>query len=1116
MANLVSPGVEVSVIDESFYTPATAGTIPMFFVVSAENKQNSSGTGTARGTTKQNAGVPFLLTSQRDLADTFGDPVFQTDNNNNPINGGELNEYGLQAAYSVLGVTNRAWVTRADLDLSQLEPSVDAPAAEPLNGTYWLDTDATQYGVFEWNGAAISEPNGQTFTAKTPIVVTEENDIATTGAPKKSIGAVGDYAVVFDSSVAKLYFKSAGNTENGVEPGDWVVVGSDEWIASHPTVRGSDLPESGDETDYSTTGTNLVINGTLVDTQQTTATGLQDFLNNTLSISGLTFIVTDEDRIEIYSDGTSNGAGDSTLGGPVVIENPDDELGLPAGTFYPPSLQIAPHTDVPRFKVVDAADLDAGIPQGTSARPTGSVWLKTTEPGGGARWRMKVYNSQTQLWEEVDAPLYDSNASAIYNLDIIGGGTNIPNGGIYVKTNVAADALPLATFKVYKRDGVAPTTVTGAAFTEPSASVDVTIRATQPGQQGYVVGTVSVSSSTDADDFAGAVNGLNITGLTASVDAQNRITLRHATGGEIQLQAPDGETVLSDIGFTTAIDGVYNMDGWSVLDNYLQASLWNPSNSEGTTFYVPSPNEVTTLTADGALWYSSVVDEVDLMIHNGTTWVGYQNGPYTGTDPNGPIVSASRPTSQSNGDDLVTGDIWINTLDIDEYPVIYRYDANLPNTRPENRWIQLDTTDQTSENGVLFADARWATSGGNVADNSFEQSTISELLTSDFLDPDAPDPALYPRGMILWNLRRSGFNVKRFERNYIDQQSDNPRQGDVSMEEYYPHRWVTESANQADGSGSFGAKAQRKVVVQALQALLNSNDSIRDKESREFNLMASPGYPELIGEMITLNFDRDLSAFIVGDSPATLEPNATALNTWATNQNLAVEDNGNGLVSRDEYLGIFYPWGFTSDNFGNNVAVPPSHMITRTIVLSDQVSFPWFAPAGIRRGGITNATSVGYIDNEGEFNSIALNEGQRDVLYENNVNPITFLSGSGLVNYGQKTRARGASALDRINVARLVVFLRGQLNQLAKPYIFEQNDKVTRDEIKQATESLLLELVGQRALFDFLVVCDESNNTPARIDRNELYVDIAIEPVKAVEFIYIPLRLKNTGEIDAL
>ena len=137
---LISPGVQVSVIDESFYTPAEPGTTPMVFVASKQDKTNAAGTGTARGTTKANAGVPFLITSQRDLADTFGDPIFQTDANNNPINGGELNEYGLQAAYSFLGVANRAFVTRADIDLGEIEPSANAPAATPANGTYWFDS----------------------------------------------------------------------------------------------------------------------------------------------------------------------------------------------------------------------------------------------------------------------------------------------------------------------------------------------------------------------------------------------------------------------------------------------------------------------------------------------------------------------------------------------------------------------------------------------------------------------------------------------------------------------------------------------------------------------------------------------------------------------------------------------------------------------------------------------------------------------------------------------------------------------------------------------------------------------------------------------------------------
>ena len=166
---------------------------------------------------------------------------------------------------------------------------------------------------------------------------------------------------------------------------------------------------------------------------------------------------------------------------------------------------------------------------------------------------------------------------------------------------------------------------------------------------------------------------------------------------------------------------------------------------------------------------------------------------------------------------------------------------------------------------------------------------------------------------------------------------------------------------------------------------------------------------------------------------------------------------------------------------------------------------------------VDNATSVGYIDaSSGEFEAISVTESVRDSMHEVKINPITFFAGAGIVNFGNLTKTSASSALDRINVSRLAVFLRTQLDSIAKPFIFEPNDELTRNEIKQAVESFLLELVGQRALFDFLVVCDDTNNTPTRIDRNELYVDIAIEPVKSVEFIYIPLRIKNTGEIAKL
>jgi hypothetical protein len=382
--------------------------------------------------------------------------------------------------------------------------------------------------------------------------------------------------------------------------------------------------------------------------------------------------------------------------------------------------------------------------------------------------------------------------------------------------------------------------------------------------------------------------------------------------------------------------------------------------------------------------------------------------------------------------------------------------------------------------------------------------------------------------MLLWNTRRSGFNVKKYVTDYVDTAVRNLKYNGAggyadtigegqSMSTYYPNRWISAAANQENGAGTFGRKAQRKVVVQALQALVNSNQVIRDEESRVFNLLACPGYPELISELVNLNIDRGQTAFVVGDAPARLASDATTLTNWGNNLAGAVEDGDTGLVTSDEYLGVFYPWGFSSDNLGNNVVVPPSHMMLRTIALSDNVSYPWFAPAGTRRGGITNASAVGYVNAQsGEFQSVALNTGQRDTLAAIKVNPITFITGTGLINYGQYTRAKNASALDRINVARLVIHLRRQFTQLSKPYVFEPNDKITRDELKGAAESLLLELVGQRALYDYIVVCDTSNNTPSRIDRNELYLDVAIEPVKSVEFIYIPLRLKNTGEIKAL
>ena len=303
---LVSPGVQVSVIDESFYTPAEPGTTPMLFVASKQDKQNASGTGTARGTTKANAGVPFLITSQRDLADTFGDPIFQVDANNNPVNGGELNEYGLQAAYSYLGVSNRAFVVRADIDLGEIEPSSSAPAATPANGTWWFDTALTKYGIFEWNGNAVTVTGGQSFTNKVPLVITNKVNLVgeqSTGAPKGSVGAVGNYAIVATTTVNKVYYKNSAGT--------WVKVGSADWVKSWPTVQATVSNPT------LTIAETIGINGTTVAATGTTVTQMATDITGA-GITGVTAAAVDG-KLYIYSDGSSTTDGPTDDDGAIAL-----------------------------------------------------------------------------------------------------------------------------------------------------------------------------------------------------------------------------------------------------------------------------------------------------------------------------------------------------------------------------------------------------------------------------------------------------------------------------------------------------------------------------------------------------------------------------------------------------------------------------------------------------------------------------------------------------------------------------------------------------------------------------------------------------------------------------
>jgi hypothetical protein len=1104
---LLSPGVEVTVIDESQYIPAATNSVPYILIATAQNKISGTGAGVAAGTLAANANRVYLISSQRDLAATFGNPFFYKTTAGTPINGYELNEYGLLAAYSALGVTNRAYIQRVDIDLSELTASLSRPTGNPDNNTYWLDTSSSTWGIFQWNITTGA------FTNKLPIVISDVTQLETQPStiPLSSIGSIGDYAVVTFNVNNPGYFKRGGpvittqtsSTYLGNLYNSWVQVGSDEWKTSWPTVTGTNAVSG------TLPAGSFSINGTTIDTSSAPTNnilGLQTLINNA-GITGV-YAAAIDNKLNLYATSSAQADGSSAGEGAIVLENisgtPLTTLGItPSNVFLAPAFQASPHYTVPRWRSTD-----------TTPEPTGSVWMKTTNVNLGANIVLKKFNSTLGTFIQQSCPIYATEAEAIYALDPSGGGLNIPVGTTVARLNATFASPDTLNFQILERFAQGATIITGGA-TNPtfSAGDSFAIAATAPGSASFsnFVPAIIGGTGTPAD-FVAAVSAAAVPYVSASINSSGAIVFTHSTGGDIALQNASG-TPITDAGFTLTpvIEGVKAAPVGITLSNFTNSLI-------GFT-YTPSDTAPDQDPADGRLWYYSTTNQVDIMVQNNGAWLGYQNVTndvrgydLSDTNPTGPIVSATEPIEQTDGTDLVYGDLWIDTSDLENYPLIKRWEM----VDGVDQWVILDNTDQTTENGILFADARWAPNGTTdpITDAI---PTITSLLTSNYLDLDAPDPGLYPQGMLLFNTRRSGFNVKSFQVDYLSAANFSTIPSWIPTQAYpaVSNAWVTASGNKQDGSPYMGRQAQRALIVQALKGGIDTSTDARE-EQRQYNLVACPQYPELIPNMIELNNDRNNTAFVIGDTPLRLAPTSDAITAWATNGNGAGISTNDGLAANDVYAGVFYPSCQTTDLGGSPVVQPPSHMMIRTVIRNDEVAFPWLAPAGTRRGVIDNAERIGYINAvTGEFESLGVRQGLRDVLYELDINPITFVPGIGITNFGNKTLTANTTALDRINVARLVAFIRARLQEIAQTFLFEPNDQITRNEIKNSVDSLMIDLVNKRGIYDYLVVCDLTNNTPARIDRNELYVDIAIEPVKAVEFIYIPLRIKNTGEISS-
>ena len=502
--------------------------------------------------------------------------------------------------------------------------------------------------------------------------------------------------------------------------------------------------------------------------------------------------------------------------------------------------------------------------------------------------------------------------------------------------------------------------------------------------------------------------------------------------------------------------------GALLLKRY-DGAAWNSIGSSGSYPVSAGTTAPTGNPATGTLWFDGDLNE--LAVYEVAVDSGVQKWKRA-TDVQ---YGTAAPTTDKGGNALADGDYWIDT-DASGYPVIYRHNGSA--------WVAKDATDQSTSAGVEFGDI----TANDTAAGVFEATLLA----------GSPNPLVYPVGMTGINMCRSGNTVREY---------------DATLTTTW--KWRNKASNQATGKGSFGRLAQRKVVTTAMQSAAGKSELREDTVA--FRLIAAPGYTELYDEMVTLNSDRDETAFVIVDAPFRL--NQTEAIAWKQGTS-AAENGEDGLVTSNTYSAVYYPHAYTTNpSTGDNVVAPASHIALYTFAYSDNVSFQWFAPAGLTRGQVQNATNVGYLNSEDEFTPLALTQGSRDAMYEQKMNPIAKFPTEGVVVFGQKSMHPSASALDRVNVARLTAYLRERFAVIARPYLFEPNDEDTRTNAKATFTGFLANIMAQRGVYDFAVVCDTTNNTPARIDANEFYVDVAIEPTKSAEFIYIPIRIVNTGEI---
>ena len=277
-------------------------------------------------------------------------------------------------------------------------------------------------------------------------------------------------------------------------------------------------------------------------------------------------------------------------------------------------------------------------------------------------------------------------------------------------------------------------------------------------------------------------------------------------------------------------------------------------------------------------------------------------------------------------------------------------------------------------------------------------------------------------------------------------------------------------------------------------AYIKALNTVNNPDELDVNLVVAPGitvadHSSVTDKMIEVAEDRG-DAFALVDCVVQGNTIGAAISAIS---NASLDTN---------YAGVYWPWVKILDTDRNKpVWVPPSVVLPRVYANSDNVAYEWFAPAGLNRGGISEAIDI----------ETKLQQSDRDDLYDNRINPIATFPNQGVCVWGQKTLQAKPSALDRINVRRLLIALKKFIASSSRYLVFENNTTETRQRFLNIVSPYLETVKSRQGLFAYRVVMDETNNTPDVIDRNQMYGQIFIQPAKAAEFIVLDFNILPTG-----